>query len=77
MSLNAWIGLVTVLVPALTLLGIAAAVRIGLWVMVWVMGDGGFKHTAQRQRPTMCSRAAGPRASDSSGRSSMSPRGGL
>ena len=33
MSLNAWIGLVTVLVPALALLGIAAAVRIGLWVM--------------------------------------------
>lgn len=53
MSLNAWIGVLVVLVPALTLLSIAVAVRICLLVM----GD-------EQSESTSPARSANPRASD-------------
>lgn len=43
MSLNAWIGLSTVLVPALALVAIGGVVHICLWVI----GDGRSGHTAR------------------------------
>jgi hypothetical protein len=53
MSLNAWIGVLVVLVPALMLLSIAVAVRICLLVM----GDQQSGSTSPARSPT-------PRASD-------------
>jgi len=43
MSLNAWLGLLIVLVPLVLVVSIAGAVRIYLWVM----DDGGSEHTAR------------------------------
>ena len=53
MSLNAWIGVLVVLVPALTLLSITVAVRIGLLVV-----------DDEESGSTSPARSANPRASD-------------
>ena len=65
MSLNAWIGVLVVLVPALTLLSITVAVRICLLVV-----------DDEESGSTSPARSANPRASDRRLARTLAPRSG-